>query len=67
MSQSVHVCTHCGSPRVYADAWAALNTDDVRTYDDLHCDDCEGPCRAEMIEVGDAFDLETDFYLGEVK
>ncbi len=32
---SLNVCTHCGSPRVFADAFAALNTDEVRTYDDI--------------------------------
>lgn len=61
----VHVCTTCGSPRVFADAFAALNTDEVRTYDDTHCDDCDGECRTHEVEVSDDFDLETDFYKEE--
>lgn len=58
--KTVHVCTTCGSPRVFADAFAALNTDEVRTYDYTHCDDCEGECRTQKVEVPDDFDLETD-------
>lgn len=65
MSQNIHVCTSCGSPRVFADAWAALNSDEVRTYDDIRCDDCDGPCQTEMVTVGDDFDIDTDFYKGE--
>lgn len=60
MSKKIFVCTTCGSPRVFADAWAALNTDDVRTYDDLHCDDCEGSCHTQEVTVADDFDVETD-------
>ncbi len=63
---SLNVCTHCGSPRVFADAFAALNTDEVRTYDDIHCDDCGGECRTHVVEVADDFDLETDFYKGTI-
>lgn len=61
MTKKVHVCTHCGSPRVFADAWASLNTDEVRTYDNTHCDDCDGECRTKEIEVPDEFDLDIDF------
>lgn len=60
--RKIHVCTTCGSPRVLADAYAALNTDEVRTYDQRYCDDCEGECRTTMVEVPNDFDLETDFY-----
>lgn len=65
MTRHAHVCTYCGSPRVFADAYVGLNTDEVRTYDDTHCDDCEGECRTEMVEVSDDFDLETDFHKEE--
>lgn len=60
--QYIHVCRTCGSPRVFADAYSALNTDEVRTYDDAYCDDCEGECSTDMVEVPDDFDLEMDFY-----
>lgn len=62
MTQHIYVCTLCGSPRVFADAYAALNTDEVRTYDATHCDDCEGECRTTEVKVDDSFDLEVDFY-----
>lgn len=58
---TIYVCNHCGSPRVFADAYAALNTDEVRTYDDTHCDDCCGPCRTTEVEVSDDFDIDNDF------
>lgn len=58
----IHVCTHCGSPRVFADAYAALNTDEVRTYQQCRCDDCDGERRTQEVEAPDDFDLETDFW-----
>lgn len=59
----VHVCTTCGSPRVYADAFVGLNNEnDVRTFDDTHCDDCDGSCKTHEVEVPATFDIETDFY-----
>ena len=61
-TQRIHVCTTCGSPRVFADAYASLNTDEVRTYDDTNCDDCEGECKTQWVEVPADFDLDTDFY-----
>lgn len=60
--KEIYVCTTCGSPRVFSDAWASINTDEVRTYDDTHCDDCEGECRVRLVSVADDFDLETDIY-----
>ena len=61
-AKKILVCTNCGSPRVFADAFAALNTDEVRTYDDTHCDDCEGECKTTEVEVPDDFDIYSDFY-----
>lgn len=46
----LYCCRTCGSTDVYCDAWAALNSDVVRRYDDTHCETCEGPCRVEEIE-----------------
>lgn len=45
-------CTQCHSPDVYADAWASLNDEsDVRTYDAMHCDGCEGECKVDLFPV----------------
>ena len=60
--KTIHICSTCGSPRVFADAWAALNGDEVRTYDATHCDDCEGPRHTRQVSVPDDFDLELDIY-----
>ena len=60
--KTVSVCTHCGSPRVFHDAYAAINSDDVRTFDDTFCDDCEGECSVVDVKVRDDFDIETDFF-----
>jgi hypothetical protein len=60
--KNISVCTKCGSPRVFADAFAALNSEEVRTYDALHCDDCEGECNVEVVEVSDEFDIDEEFY-----
>lgn len=56
--KTIYVCSQCGSHRVFADAWASLNTSEVRTYDDTHCDDCEGPTRVNTVEVDEDFDLD---------
>lgn len=58
----ISVCNYCGSPRVFADAFKALNTDETRTYDDTHCEDCNGESSVTEVEVNNDFDLETDFY-----
>ena len=45
MTRVTWVCTFCGSPYVYMDALVGVNDrGDVRTYDETHCDHCEGPC-----------------------
>lgn len=63
--RKIHVCTTCGSPRVFADAYASLNTDEVRTFDYIHCDDCDGECKTQEVTVSADFDLTTDFYAAE--
>ena len=60
--KTIHVCTYCGSPRVWADAFAALNSNDVHTYDYTHCDNCEGECSTTQVDVPDDFDIEIDTY-----
>lgn len=48
----VHVCTYCGSPRVYADAYVSLNDPgDIRIYDQKYCDNCEGECSTTEVEL----------------
>jgi hypothetical protein len=60
--KTIHACNYCGSPRVYVDAYASLNVpEDIRTYDNCYCDDCEGECRTTEVEVADDFDLATGF------
>lgn len=59
----LHVCTTCGSPRVMLDAWVNINDpDDVRTYDDKFCEDCDGACSTKEVEVDNEFDVYGDFY-----
>lgn len=37
------VCRECGSKNVYWDAYVGVNDpEDVRTFDNVFCDDCEG-------------------------
>ena len=36
------VCRECGSANVYWDAYVGVNDpEDVRTFDNVFCDDCE--------------------------
>lgn len=50
-----YCCKTCGSTRVFCDAWVALNEEDEdMTFDETHCEDCEGPCRVELCEVMEA-------------
>ena len=49
----VWVCTQCGSPDVLNDAWVAVNDPkDVRIFDDLFCENCDGPCHIELAYTG---------------
>ena len=62
---SIYVCKKCGSPRVWSDAYASMNTDEVRRYDVTYCDDCDDECSTHAVDVSDDFDLETDFYVDD--
>jgi hypothetical protein len=42
--KTFYICSHCGSPEVMNDAYVNKNTGDAHTYDDEHCEDCEGEC-----------------------
>ena len=61
--KNIQVCTTCGSPRVKRDVWVnANNPDNVKTFDDVICDDCGTECSIHEVEVPDNFDMESDFY-----
>lgn len=62
--RTIHVCKACGSPRVYQDSFAAINSDEVLRYDYTHCMDCDGGAKTEKVEVPDGFDIDVDFYEG---
>lgn len=60
--KTIKVCTACGSPRVLADAWVGVNDpDNVTTFDDTFCEDCEDDCNVVEVDVADSFNIETDF------
>jgi hypothetical protein len=47
-------CTSCGGNRVLCDAWVSLNdAEDVRTFDQTYCEDCDGECSVREVEVLD--------------
>ena len=59
----VYICTTCGSANVLADAFVHANDpDDVRTFDDMYCENCECSCRTQEVEVPDDFDIYNDLY-----
>jgi hypothetical protein len=62
--RKVWVCTACGSPRVSQDACVDVNSEEVSTYDDMTCQDCEneGNSVIREVEVPFDFDLATDTY-----
>ena len=61
--KKIQVCTACGSPRVMYDAYVDVNDpDNVKTFDDVFCEDCRGVCSIHEVEVPDDFDMESDFY-----
>ena len=61
--KKIRVCTYCGSPRVMYDAYVDVNDqDNVRTFDNVICDDCGTECSIHEVEVPDDFDMDTGFY-----
>lgn len=59
----VYVCTYCGSANIQQDAWVHYNNrEDIQTFDDLYCENCESSCNAWEVEVSDTFDIYTDLY-----
>jgi DNA-directed RNA polymerase subunit RPC12/RpoP len=35
------VCAHCGGENVVRDAWYHPNTEEIQTFDDCYCLDCD--------------------------
>lgn len=61
--KTIYVCGHCGSPRVYLDAYKSLNDpDEVYTYDHTVCFDCPVTDWTEEVEVPDDFNMEHGRY-----
>ena len=47
-------CTSCHGNNVLCDAWVSLNDpEDVRLFDQAFCEDCDGECSVEEVEVPD--------------
>ena len=61
--KTIDVCTHCGSADIVQDAWVHYNNrEDVSTFDDLYCENCESSCKTNEVEVPDDFDIYNDLY-----
>ena len=59
----IYICTTCGSGNVLADAFVHVNApDDVRTFDNMYCENCESSCKTTEVEVSDDFDVYNDIY-----
>jgi hypothetical protein len=54
MTMTEFQCTTCGGNNVLCDAWVGLNDpEDVRIFDQAFCEDCDGECDVEEVEVTD--------------
>lgn len=56
MAKEKIVCSACGGENVLVDAWARWNVDKQEweldnTFDDKFCEDCEGSCSYDWVEV----------------
>lgn len=59
----IEVCTHCGSADIEQDAYVHLNDrENVKTFDDLYCCNCDSSCRVKEVEVPDNFDIYSDIH-----
>jgi len=64
VNKHVSVCGKCGSPRLLRDAYVAVNNpDDVRTFDNTVCEDCDYDGHdVRVVEVDEDFDIYVDTY-----
>ena len=61
--KTIYVCTYCGSANIQQDAWVHYNDrQNVQTFDDLYCENCESSRNTKEVEVPDDFDIYTDLY-----
>ena len=59
-------CTSCGGNRVLCDAWVNLNDpEDVRTFDQTYCEDCDGECSVTEVEVTDDVEYQPEAVIDE--
>ena len=59
-------CTSCGGNRVLCDAWVNLNDEeDVRTFDQTYCEDCDGECSVREVEVQDEDEYQPEAVIDE--
>lgn len=59
-------CTSCGGNRVLCDAWVNLNDEeDVRTFDQTYCEDCDGECSVREVEVQDEVEYQPEAVIDE--
>ena len=59
-------CTSCGGNRVLCDAWVNLNDpEDVRTFDQTYCEDCDGECSVREVEVPDEVEYQSQPVIDE--
>jgi len=57
-------CTTCRGNNVLQDAWVSLNDpEDVRIFDQAFCEDCDGECNVEEVEVSDENDDEDETFI----
>lgn len=56
MRRITYVCATCGGKNVKWDAWAEWDEEQqclvlANSYDQNHCDDCDGECSVEEVEL----------------
>lgn len=62
-TMQIQVCNACGSANVVIDAFVHVNEpDDVRTFDDRYCENCECSCKTHEVTVPRDFDIYSDIY-----
>ena len=59
-------CTTCHGNNVLQDAWVSLNDpEDVRTFDQTYCEDCDGECSVREVEVSDEVEYQSQPVIDE--
>lgn len=58
MKRVTYMCATCGGKNVKWDAWAEWDEENqcevlAQSFDQAYCDDCDGECRTEEVELGD--------------